>query len=369
MAIIDIQRRLHEAGRIRIGQQVATNNGRTRPAKLDRFRFTSSDEQSLRALAGVYGGTVQPWENAPAGEAFELFSEAKEIAVLVPPEHMSYSQFYELWSGGGCQRRCDGQRESLSDSPCPCDPENRECKPHTRLSVMLTAVPGTGLWRLDTQGYYAAVELGGTLELANLVAGASGRAILPGRLRLDQRSVKRPNQATRQFAVPVLDLDVDMQALGSGAGQTVDYERPVLTPVPNDSRPVPSLAEQLHSVDEPQPKAHRANAAEPVRRTGLGPRPAADRNGEIIVAASTEQATSKVKTKELNKIRSLLNKAGVRDGAEVLAKVVTLAERAMTDIGELTQDEALRVIVALTAPESPGYDVARTQLLPGEEPF
>ena len=40
MAIVDLQRRLQEIGRIRIGQQVKSN-GKSRPAKLDRFRLTS----------------------------------------------------------------------------------------------------------------------------------------------------------------------------------------------------------------------------------------------------------------------------------------------------------------------------------------
>ena len=43
MPIITVQRRLAEQGRIRLGQKVATSGGRTRPDKLDRFRFTSAN--------------------------------------------------------------------------------------------------------------------------------------------------------------------------------------------------------------------------------------------------------------------------------------------------------------------------------------
>lgn len=294
MPIIDIQRRLHEAGRIRIGAQVPTSNGKMRPAKLDTFRFTSADGRALSAIANEYGGAVEGWEGAPAGEQWQVITTSAEIAVLVPPEAMSYSQFYELWSGGGCQRRCDGQWEQISDSKCPCDPEERQCKPHTRLSVMLAALPGTGLWRLDTQGWYAAVELGGALELSSLVSSASGRSILPGRLRLDQREVKRPNQPTRKFAVPVLDLDVDMVALASGEAPAIGSgSRPSLTPVPADSEPVPPLAAQLAAVNEPKATTTRSNAAEPIRRTGLAPKGA-----QSVIDATAEDGPAPVHTED-----------------------------------------------------------------------
>ncbi len=45
--IIDLQRRLREVGRIRIGEKVATSNGRSRPSKLSTFRFTSRDRQVI----------------------------------------------------------------------------------------------------------------------------------------------------------------------------------------------------------------------------------------------------------------------------------------------------------------------------------
>ena len=63
--IIDLQRGIAEAGRIRIGQQVPAGNGKTRPAKLDAFRLTSPDRRRIEDAAVLFGGVVTPWE-APA---------------------------------------------------------------------------------------------------------------------------------------------------------------------------------------------------------------------------------------------------------------------------------------------------------------
>lgn len=108
--IIDLQRRLVEVGRLRMGHQVAAGNGR-RPAKLEHWRITSRDQARLLAAAELYGGTVQPW--AERDGEFELFTKTSELPIMLIPGQ-TLSAWYELWSGGGCQRRCDGEREILS---------------------------------------------------------------------------------------------------------------------------------------------------------------------------------------------------------------------------------------------------------------
>ncbi len=225
MTILNLQRRLVQVGRIRLGEQVEITkkdgSKGTRPAKLENWRLTSRDEVRLRAAAKVFGGEVRPWEGR-SGE-FELYTETDSLPVLLMPGQ-AISQAYELWSGGGCKRRCDGETEQLSDSACLCDPEQRECKPHTRLNVLLPDVAGIGCWRLDTQGYYAATELTGTVDLLEM-ATVRG-VLLPARLRIDQRSVLRDGQ-TRRFPVPTLDIDVrplEMHAITQGAvpGEVVE---------------------------------------------------------------------------------------------------------------------------------------------------
>ena len=269
--IIDLQRGIAEAGRIRIGIQVPTSGGRTRPEKISTFRLTSPDRRRIEEAAELFKGTVKPWE-APAGRQWEVITETAEMAVIVPPQAMAFSQHYELWSAGGCQRRCDGQTEHLSQQPCPCDPDERECDIHTRLSLMIRDLPGLALWRLDTQGWYAARELAGAVEV---IAMAAGRGIMiPARLLLEQRSVKRPGKdgkpQTLRFAVPRLDPGITpgQLLLGGGGPETVPVaaltdgapaERR-LTPVPQIEGPQRTIAEQ--SAPPPAPPARRNAAPE-----------------------------------------------------------------------------------------------------------
>ncbi|MDQ2628265.1 MAG: hypothetical protein M3Y90_14885, partial [Actinomycetota bacterium] len=284
MSIIQLQRRIAEVGRIRIGQQVEVRGGKKRPAKLDTFRLTSPNRTRVEQAARLYGGQVTEWE-APAGQQWECVTQTSALPVIVPPSDLAFSQHFELWSGGGCQRRCDGVTESISDGPCVCNPDNRECSVHTRLSVMLRDLPGLGIWRLDTSGWYAAAELQGAVDVMQMAARAG--TMLPAQLRLEQRMVKRGGQ-TRRFPVPVLDVEISPAQLIGGTGMpqlsdpgtvAIEAPRPVdgrapLTPVPESvpEAPVASVAEQAAAVKERRP---RKNAAQPVARTGIKPRTAA----------------------------------------------------------------------------------------------
>jgi hypothetical protein len=213
MPILDLQTRARELGRIRLGQVVSGANGRSRPEKLDRFRITSASQVLIERIAELYGGEARPWTPQGGGAAgWEVVTTSTRLPVLVPPQPVS--QWYELWSGGGCQRRCDGVTEMLSDRPCLCgpDPEERDCKPTTRLNVVLREVEGIGVFRLETHGYYAAVELPSAAELL-----AATRGYITGHLGLEQRTVKRNGQ-TRQFMVPTLEVDMTPQQLMAGGG-------------------------------------------------------------------------------------------------------------------------------------------------------
>lgn len=216
--IIDMQRRMVEVGRIRMGKKDGN-----RPVKLDTFRLTSRDKTRLDEAAGLYGGTVLPWADRE-GE-FELVTDADSLPILLIPGQ-ALSQWYETWSAGGCQRRCDGVTEVLSDKPCVCDTESRDdrtCKPTTRLSVMLRDVPGLGCWRLESHGYYAAVELAAT---AGMLEQATARGqLLPARLRIDQRRQVKDGKTTR-YAVPVIDIDIrigDALAISAPVAGEIGY--------------------------------------------------------------------------------------------------------------------------------------------------
>jgi len=205
MPIIQLQQQQTEVGRIRLGVLVQTASGKTRPGKLDRLRFTSPRKALIERIAELYGGSVQPWQPPKGAGQWQVITNTSEVPVVVPPQDPSDNQWYEMWSKGGCLRRCDGQHEKITKSACLCDPEARDCKMHTRLRVMLEDVPGLGAWRVDTGSYYAAVELPGVAQLLAMAQGA-----IPARLVLDQRTVTRQvngEAKTFNFAVPTLHVD------------------------------------------------------------------------------------------------------------------------------------------------------------------
>lgn len=200
--IIGLQQQQTEVGRIRLGVKVATSNGGSRPAKIDTLRFTSPRRELIAKVAELYGGKVEPWQPLKGNAQWQVITTSTEVPVMVPPQDPAQSQWLEMWSKGGCLRRCDGKTERISGNPCMCDPDpqERDCKMHTRIRVLLEEVPGIGVWRVDTGSYYAAIELP---SVANILAQANG--MIPGKLILDQRTVTRGGK-THNFVVPVLDI-------------------------------------------------------------------------------------------------------------------------------------------------------------------
>src|SRR3990167_8671453 len=204
--IVTLQRQMREIGRIRTGETVVTN-GKRRPAKLATFRLTSRSEDVIRAAAAVYGGVARPW-----GDQWEVITDTDRLDIVLRPGQ-PIDQWDELWAGGGCVRRGNGEGDILADAPCGSAPsvidgpngskrtipacpqdasERRDvaaagmaCKPTTRLSVILPSIPDLGAWRLESHGYYAAVELAGTVDVL-----AEAERLLPAGLRLDQRGGK-----------------------------------------------------------------------------------------------------------------------------------------------------------------------------------
>lgn len=302
MAIIGMQRRIREVGRIRLGVQGETAAGRRYPKKIDRFRFTSADRTVIEAAAGLYGGKAAAWDNN-GNRQYEVISEAAEIPIALPPNasDMGWSQFYESWAKGFCQRRCDGEWDTVRDAACDCDPEGRSCKPTSRLSVILPEIAGLGLWRVESHGYYAGVELAAAIELIEALAGAG--AVIPARLRLDPREIRRlidGKPEVRQFVVPVIDLDVSVtaiRAIGTG-GMTPAANAVTAAPAPavtpgwkpvGELAPAPavSVEDQLAELDRAPAKPPRKNAAAPLKPTGRKPRTAAERAAADTPAEAT----------------------------------------------------------------------------------
>ncbi len=223
--IANIQRRIPEAGRIRIGEKVPTRNGKSRPSSISKFRFTSHDEAALDQIAAMYGGTVKPWsdERAAAGQ-FEVTTNAPEIRIILPPDPLGSTPIYELWGGGGCERRCDGVSAAVLqqgpdglepiDVPCICRAKGEaECKMTTHLTVILPEIRFAGVWRLTTHSENAGAELPGMVEL---IQGLQGQGLSYAVLAIRQRRSVTAGE-TKLYNVPVLGVPESIEQLQSGA--------------------------------------------------------------------------------------------------------------------------------------------------------
>ena len=267
MPIVTLSTRMAEVGRIRIGKKGAKGA----PVKLDVFRLTSSNRTALEAAAQAYGGTVEEWKGAPTTGQFELITESAELDVVLPPGDQALSQWLEHWSGGGCQRRCDGVTEQLSQRPCLCAATGEQlCKPTTRLNVLLSKVPGLGVWRLESHGHYAASEL--AAAVAFLDQAGSNRGPLEATLRLEQR-VSKSGGKTQKFAVPVLDIGLTL-----GQAQEALSRQPGIPAIGSGEEEEPT-GELLSPLDA-------AQVIEAYERKGFGPEELA-----VDVQAVTEGRT------------------------------------------------------------------------------
>lgn len=224
MPILNLQRRQTEVGRIRLGtsQDKTSKAGKAfrEPVKLETFRFTTRSEALIRQVAELYGGEPALEQiHGDGARMWDVITGANAIAVIAPPNPVS--QWMEHWIGGVCQRRCDTVRDAIKDRPCQCDPDprRRQCKPTTRISLMLADAPGIGVWRLESHGFYAATELPAVAELLAAIGG-----YVPARLEVEERQVLREKQGggteLRRFLLPVLHVDVaPRQLLAIGGGE------------------------------------------------------------------------------------------------------------------------------------------------------
>lgn len=276
MPLLDIQRRGQQIGRIRIGQQVQTKNGKMRPARLDTFRFTTQSRVAADAIAELYGGTVTDWNNE-----YEVITGESAIGVTVPPRDQVVSQWYEMWSKGGCTRRCDSQIEQISGRPCLCphaeDPTDlvevekaakerarlaamnppQACKPITRISLMLPDLPGLGVFRLDTHSYYAAMEIG---DAAALMQAARDQGVfLPATLRIDHRQRIAGGQ-TKKFPVPVLEVMATFREIATGQLEAAGTAAQLPPPATQQRRAITSG--QPHQAPAPPVTAAPAESLE-----------------------------------------------------------------------------------------------------------
>jgi hypothetical protein len=298
VSIITLQRQVMEVGRVRIGgEKPERGAGR----KLEYPRLTSPHRDLIERAARSYGGEVQEWA-APSGLQYQVYCDRPIRVGFLPMAHL-YEQWNELWQRGGCQRRCDGVTEHKSGKPCICTPDKRECKPVTRAWVVLLDVGGYGTWRIETGSYYAAVEMGGVLELAETAMRAGQQ--ITATMSIEHRSIARDGQ-TRKFIVPVLRPDLDIEMFATGQVQQLaapaKAERPSLgaaAPLPSD----PGFRE-LEPGDSHRPMndKEQADLFAAVEASGIGP----DKAKAVLQAIAKVESSADLTTEHYDEVMSVI---------------------------------------------------------------
>ncbi len=339
MAILDLQRRQRELGRIRMGDR----GGKGQPQKLSEFRLTSPAKHLLDHAAALWGGEVKAWAGSPSEGQYELYTKTDRLPIIVPP-NAEASQFYEQWTAGGATHRCDGDMNIAGETPvpCSCNPDKRDCKATTRVSVMLPDLPDVGVWRLETHGINAAMELPGTIDVIRH-AGESGQ-FLTGMLRIEHRTSKKAGQ-TRKFIVPVIDLDVTTRALMSGEDSVPSLGTGGVE-APGESPPVAALPSGQAPGDTVSPGGGGGGAVAngPARTTTAQaqdepPSPSGDGDGGSPRTISEAQR---------KRMFAIANEHGVSDDD---LKLVVLDQAGVESSKDIPKDRYEAVIAALTPVE------------------
>lgn len=224
MAILDLQRREMEHGRIRFG----IKDGK-RPVRLDHPLFTTPDKELADLVAEAHKAKVEPWGGDESQWQVEL---PNGVDLLFPVNPEPFSQWWERWAGSGCVRRCDGFRDTIHDQPCDCDKDSdkRACSPTTRFLVMFPCAPEAKV-RVETKSLNAALDIPGAMDK---VVGESTGEVLAGTLTVIQKASKKG-----KIPVPVVKIvgkasgGASVPPLGGGGG-TVEVADASLPPAQVD---------------------------------------------------------------------------------------------------------------------------------------
>lgn len=213
--ILTLQRQARELGRLRTGWSVPNKDPdkRPTPVKSETWVISSHAAHYVEAAAEAWGGTVEKWQPQGNGASqFRVVTEAGHIDALLPPGD-PLSQYNEMWSKGGCQRRCNGEMEQISRQPCLClarfgedwhlKPKSTVCSATSRLNVILPDMPDVGVWRAETHSFYAANELAGTVDM--VLSGTGGKGLVPVSLRIEPRT-RVAGGKTKHFPVVVVEV-------------------------------------------------------------------------------------------------------------------------------------------------------------------
>lgn len=157
-------------GRFRAGHTLGK-----RPMSLSEWRVTSDDPSITKAIADLYGGESQSWDNER--QPYEVFTTEASIPVIVERVFSSMT----LWGRNGLIRRCDGQTLSFPEEnagePCPeCSKhktlaDRKEaakkgtgCEPDINIRFRLTDAPDLGIFEFRSSSWSLAQDIGNVEE-------------------------------------------------------------------------------------------------------------------------------------------------------------------------------------------------------------
>ncbi|WP_329151281.1 hypothetical protein OIU91_28540 [Streptomyces sp. NBC_01456] len=282
--IMTMKKQAVELGRIRTGYSVPNEDPkkRARAVRSETFIFTSHSRDYVAAAAEQWGGDVEPWTPQRSKiEQFRVITRAREIRAIMPSGD-PLSQAYEMWGGGGCVRRCDGEREQKSGQPCIClaryGPKwhrrspREVCRPTSRISVMLPELPDLGVWRLDTHSYYAADGMAGSVD--TVLQATGGASMMPVRMWIEQ-TTRVENGETKNFpvvklvpAVPQLKHALSGPLSTAAALDPSSLTRPAIEAAPAEMPDYLAEARGCRTAEEVRQVWHKANRAGHVKRDG-----------------------------------------------------------------------------------------------------
>lgn len=282
--LMNKKREAAELGRIRTGFSRPNPNPDKGPipVKSKTFVLTSHSREYVEAAAKLYGGRVEQWTPQRSTIAqWRVITEAPELKAILPAGD-PLNQAYEMWGGGGCERRCDGVTEKLKGVPCVClakygeqwyeRPPTQVCRPTSRIGVFLPDMPDLGVWRLETKSHYAADVLAGGLD--TVLQATQGKGLMPVRMWIEQRT-RVVDGKTKQFQVvmvvpslPKLRHALSGPISTAAALDPASLDRPAIEAAPAERPDYLDEARKCRTADEVRQVWHKANRAGDVARDG-----------------------------------------------------------------------------------------------------
>ncbi len=198
--MLDVQKRSAEMFRLRFGDQRGNDNA---PRKLtDSIRVTSYGRDIIEAFVDVYGGEPRKWQS-PKGSQWEAYLPITEIPIWVLPGD-SLSQWWEQYRGQVCEKRCNGEFDSLSGEACTCPADiqvrmntKKACRPMTRVNIACPTVSENWAGAFVSHGMTAAETLP---QAVWFVEGALAQGVrVPATLRVVE------HKGRRHFIVPQIE--------------------------------------------------------------------------------------------------------------------------------------------------------------------